>query len=80
MQGRGLKLKDWAYANGYQEVAPRAGAWIETIKDVDIGGKMESPLVQGRGLKRQPRLLQTNGRSVAPRAGAWIETAIPSMS
>ena len=32
-------------------VAPRAGAWIETLKEKDITEIFRSPPVRGRGLK-----------------------------
>jgi len=54
-------------------VAPRAGAWIETLV---IGGLLwlpESHPVRVRGLKQALRV-QLSMLFVAPRAGAWIET------
>ena len=32
-------------------VAPHAGAWIETLIQLDAVGLRQSPLTQGRGLK-----------------------------
>ena len=52
-QGRGLKLERFIAADdGPLQVAPRAGAWIETPTLEHPGrGRGKSPLAQGRGLK-----------------------------
>jgi len=60
-------------------VAPRAGAWIETINgaeevDVDTVAPRAGAWIETRG--------GGGGRgnySVAPRAGAWIETTSPAL-
>ena len=54
-------------------VAPRAGAWIETLDCWLITKPPKSHPVRVRGLKHYvPIWKQVLG--VAPRAGAWIET------
>ena len=58
---------------GWKLVAPRAGAWIETLKESLHRQPWKSHPVRVRGLK----LLCTfiiEKVFVAPRAGAWIET------
>jgi len=71
---RGLKPNQSAHT--YQAVAPRAGAWIETVLYHQTLIKTPSLPVRERGLKqfdkRRNHLLQI----VAPRAGAWIETGL----
>ena len=57
-----------------REVAPRAGAWIETQRNRSRNRHGPSPPVRGRGLKRQSRQ-KFFVRHVAPRAWAWIETS-----
>ncbi len=56
------------------QVAPRAGAWIETFKDCkDANEYLVAPRA-GAWIEtlNQMRYLRLPG--VAPRAGAWIET------
>jgi len=55
-------------------VAPRAGAWIETMLPPPLGTSPASPPARGRGLKLNRRFLRRRLCPVAPRAGAWIET------
>ena len=58
------------------EVAPRAGAWIETGQEIDDLGLLGmSPLARGRGLKLGTCDAVPLFPPVAPRAGAWIETS-----
>ena len=76
MRVRGLKpsLSDiWA---GAVNVAPRAGAWIETGVILLTAALLEwsSHPVRVRGLKLQQEILKVLQEVVAPRAGAWIET------
>ena len=54
-------------------VAPRVGAWIETILSTDVLTFLSSHPVWVRGLKHAVPLFRPNGL-VAPRVGAWIET------
>ena len=75
MRGRGLKPLLQGLEEKPPEVAPRAGAWIETFKDgddvVDVcvapraGAWIETTLQSGNPIRIH----------VAPRAGAWIETS-----
>ena len=55
-------------------VAPRAGAWIETMAAGSWNGSRWSRPVRARGLKHADGGAQAVGQLVAPRAGAWIET------
>ena len=54
-------------------VAPRVGAWIETLLGAGLNLFGQSLPVWERGLK-QTALLLLHLYSVAPRVGAWIET------
>ena len=57
------------------DVAPYAGAWIETGNGVITRYTLLSPPTRGRGLKPPvPGSLNVDD-VVAPYAGAWIETA-----
>ena len=60
----------------YYLVAPRAGAWIETVPGSKGKRVSESPLAQGRGLKLCWIPITSMPNMVAPRAGAWIETIV----
>ena len=52
-QGRGLKHDSGDLLVPSCFVAPRTGAWIETIAiDLCMTGDKTSPLAQGRGLKQ----------------------------
>ena len=55
-------------------VAPRAGAWIETVEFRVRAPALESPPARGRGLKQIVEVAEGGRAVVAPRAGAWIET------
>ncbi len=55
-------------------VAPRAGAWIETLMLLTLEVDTVSPPARGRGLKHPFPTLPHRLPPVAPRAGAWIET------
>ena len=74
---RGLKLFKVNNHFNHRIVAPRVGAWIETIDEIPFLTKKEkSHPVWVRGLKLSEcgyYLLDV----VAPRVGAWIETEIP---
>ena len=57
-----------------QSVAPRAGAWIETIGiGIPIDRDKSLP-VRERGSKQDHMDVAEAALTVAPRAGAWIET------
>src|SRR3546814_16255566 len=51
MQGRGSKHGDLFPVVGRAEVAPHAGAWIETARSIKETSREMSPLMQGRGSK-----------------------------
>jgi len=72
---RVLKNKEWEE----KKVAPRAGAWVETVlvRSRYLSG-MSHP-VRVRGLKPGALLSVLVSASVAPRAGAWVETQ-PSLT
>ena len=74
-QGRGLKHDSGDLLVPSCFVAPRTGAWIETIAiDLCMTGDKTSPLAQGRGLKQSNQCINLITIYVAPRTGAWIET------
>ncbi len=55
-------------------VAPHAGAWIETIKQLsDIGEKLVAPHA-GAWIETAQWIVESVTLPVAPHAGAWIET------
>ena len=56
------------------EVAPLAGAWIETSMAASAAKSAPSRPSRARGLKLGQTLTTQEGASVAPLAGAWIET------
>ena len=76
-RGRGLKRADHSTAERADDVAPRAGAWIETDIPSTSLLVVGSPPARGRGLKPFRRA-SADADAVAPRAGAWIETMIGS--
>ena len=55
-------------------VAPRVGAWIETLQSCITTSLSLSHPVWVRGLKLPPYPLIISCFYVAPRVGAWIET------
>ena len=74
MRVRGLKHVTWVESPGEMEVAPRAGAWIETATADSTLVTAESHPVRVRGLKPFADTKIGFSTRVAPRAGAWIET------
>ena len=58
-----------------KNVAPRVGAWIETIFFLLPATKNESRPAWARGLKHTLDAFNVRTHDVAPRVGAWIETA-----
>ena len=74
VRGRGLKRAMVEVYRMLHPVAPRAGAWIETVKLQYDQDAFMSPPVRGRGLKLSQNVMSRSGFDVAPRAGAWIET------
>ena len=63
-----------------REVAPLAGAWIETSEGRDALKHPASHPSRVRGLKRRPCRALELAEPVAPLAGAWIETNRPLRS
>ena len=57
-------------------VAPRAGAWIETLKKALINGMFTVAPRAGAWIETLKKALINGMFTVAPRAGAWIETLI----
>ena len=72
---RGLKHTGEFDTNENHEVAPRVGAWIETLSVAynDMACIKSHP-VWVRGLKQYSIDFAERPFSVAPRVGAWIET------
>jgi len=69
-----LKLLIRGQVPNWADVAPRRGAWIETLLLEHVIECVESHPAGVRGLK--PRVQENDCRlgRVAPRRGAWIET------
>jgi len=61
---------DWAWT----QVAPHAGAWIETEQFCQHRQIFGSRPMRARGLKQEEPEQGVDARRVAPHAGAWIET------
>ncbi|VDA98954.1 hypothetical protein S1OALGB6SA_15 [Olavius algarvensis spirochete endosymbiont] len=59
-----------------EEVAPLAGAWIETETTRGASGLPLSHPSRVRGLKHRLCIDSRARRQVAPLAGAWIETTV----
>ena len=57
------------------KVAPRVGAWIETIRSYMLAPFEKSHPVWVRGLKLKGAHTTPRNSRVAPRVGAWIETS-----
>ena len=55
-------------------VAPRVGAWIETLYNQKRRLCKQSHPVWVRGLKQEGNQFNAEQNQVAPRVGAWIET------
>ena len=58
-----------------RQVAPHAGAWIETSRFAAAAKQSRSPSMRGRGSKRAFCRDSTDSAAVALHAGAWIETS-----
>ena len=71
---RGLKLSVVFSPQNVAKVAPRVGAWIETLDNalkvisVDVAPRV------GAWIETFSDFSTTEGVNVAPRVGAWIET------
>ena len=61
-------------------VAPPAGAWIETYDYLNIQADLTSRPLRARGLKLFTIPYQIKQYKVAPPAGAWIETMVNLVS
>ena len=72
---RGLKQKVKERICRATSVAPRVGAWIETLLAWFLHRAKKSHPVWVRGLKQGQVTNFGWGVNVAPRVGAWIETA-----
>ena len=70
-----MKLDDIQAHPVKPDVAPHAGAWIETLPFLgyDVGYLMSHP-TRVRGLKQLVKACSVSRALVAPHAGAWIET------
>ena len=77
VRARGLKHRIMLSTQLAGYVAPRAGAWLETVCAVTQRGLIAgSRPVRARGLKLlAPEVVCVNAH-VAPRAGAWLETPL----
>ena len=60
----------------FAEVAPRAGAWIETVTIVAIVTVGPVAPRAGAWIETAPSCAALVLSKVAPRAGAWIETVV----
>ena len=74
LRGRGLKPLGFGVPYYYHQVAPFAGAWIETPRKRGNDGRRLVAPFAGAWIET-PRKRGNDGRRlVAPFAGAWIET------
>ena len=72
---RGLKLRQFLLNITLIQVAPHAGAWIETtVIEVWPYVKQVAPHA-GAWIETGEHIKNSNFRNVAPHAGAWIETS-----
>jgi len=76
VRARGLKPDITLSPEEQLEVAPRAGAWIETRLAQGCSVTLPSRPVRARGLKQRAGCDGARSPGVAPRAGAWIETTM----
>jgi len=69
-------LKHWGGFYGFNRrcVAPRAGAWIETERDMIVLKDDGVAPRAGAWIETARASLHHQWGHVAPRAGAWIET------
>ena len=60
-------------------VAPRAGAWVETLQTISPNSLPPNVAPRaGAWVETHAKRLVPHGAGVAPRAGAWVETWIGS--
>ena len=73
---RGLKQKPCALSPEHLSVAPRVGAWIETVSRPLLELALHVAPRVGAWIETLKKLLTPNLPIVAPRVGAWIETYV----
>ena len=74
-QGRGLKHMKQTVIPSSLAVAPRTGAWIETMGyPADQGGCGPVAPRTGAWIETVEPVVSLHLEGVAPRTGAWIET------
>ena len=61
-------------------VAPRAGAWIETLGCIPVSHQISVAPRAGAWIETPKVFVRFAFLQVAPRAGAWIETRISIIS
>ena len=76
MRGRGLKLRPYGLPRNCEDVAPHAGAWIETVIKPHLDSAVHVAPHAGAWIETRWHVPITVGTLVAPHAGAWIETLI----
>ena len=75
-QGRGLKFAKKNISKKQENVAPRAGAWIEIKRQANgVGVEPVAPRA-GAWIEIKAIAFSASVAWVAPRAGAWIEIKI----
>ena len=79
-RARGLKLDDAHNFSKHDEVAPFAGAWIETSTVANTAAWSTVAPFAGAWIENRRTLFVALRTSVAPFAGAWIETSITSQA
>ncbi len=63
-----------SFSNGTLDVAPLAGAWIETGVVAGVGVVSSVAPIMGAWIETHSPLLAVEGPGVAPLAGAWMGT------
>ena len=58
----------------WKQVAPHAGAWVETFQFLGSMAVFVSRPMRARGLKLSKEAVAMIDEAVAPHAGAWVET------
>ena len=76
---RGLKPHEPFVANNRPDVAPRVGAWIETISGVRLCWSEQVAPRVGAWIETTSLMSTKDLKGVAPRVGAWIETSRPAV-
>ena len=71
--GAWIETRGTEFKAGILGVAPRVGAWIETLLSMFTAKKKKSRPAWARGLKRRVPVF-ADMHEVSPRVGAWIET------